>query len=83
MKLLDLCEVLYIPIIPEEPPVSQKGSLMKLKIRMSSTATSDVCYYYYYYYYHYYYYYYLIIIVLMNFKKIFFFFLLFYFIYLN
>jgi len=80
MKLLDLCEVLYIPIIPEEPPVSQKGSLMKLKIRMSSTATSDVCYYYYYFYY---YYYYLIIIVLMNFKKIFFFFLLFYFIYLN
>jgi len=42
MKLLNLCEILYIPIIPEEPPVSQKGSLMKLKIRMSSTAASDV-----------------------------------------
>jgi len=37
MKLLNLCEILYIPIIPEVPSASQKGSLMKLKIRMSSS----------------------------------------------
>ncbi|OUM63817.1 hypothetical protein PIROE2DRAFT_29498, partial [Piromyces sp. E2] len=40
MKLLNLCEILYIPIIPEVPSASQKGSLMKLKIRITKSQST-------------------------------------------